>query len=88
MLTYTACKNAKAEQKQCKNFDGGGAYLLVRPNGSKLWQLKYSYLGKGKTCSIGKYPEVSLSPEKPLNPVQKLKYPPAGIPEIRIWPPE
>jgi integrase len=60
MLTDTACKNAKAEQKQCKRFDGGGLYLLVRPNGSKLWQLKYRYLGKEKTFSIGKYPDVSL----------------------------
>ena len=60
-LNNTACKNAKAESKQYKRFDGGGLYLLVRTNGTKLWQLKYRYLGKEKTLSIGQYPIVSLS---------------------------
>ena len=59
-LTNTSCKNAKPKNQQYKKFDGGGLYLLVRPNGSKLWQLKYRYLGKEKTLSIGKYPDVSL----------------------------
>ncbi len=60
-LTNTACKNAKPEQKQYKRFDGGGLYLLVTPTGSKLWRLKYRYLNKEKTLSIGGYPEVSLA---------------------------
>ncbi len=60
-LTNTACKNAKPEKKQYKRFDGGGLYLLVRPNGSKLWQLKYRYLGTEKTLSIGPYPSVKLA---------------------------
>lgn len=60
-LTDTACKNAKQKAKQYKRFDGGGLYLLVRPNGSKLWQIKYRYLGTEKTLSIGSYPEVGLA---------------------------
>ncbi len=60
-LTNTACKNAQPKDKQYKLFDGGGLYLLVRPNNSKLWQLKYRYLGKEKTFSIGKYPDVGLA---------------------------
>ena len=60
-LTNTACKNAKPEKKQYKRFDGGGLYLLVRPNGSKLWQLKYRYLGTEKTLSIGSYPTIGLA---------------------------
>lgn len=60
-LTNTACKNAKPESKQYKRFDGGGLYLLVRPNGSKLWQMKYRYLGTEKTLSIGQYPYVMLA---------------------------
>lgn len=60
-LTDRACKTAKAESKQTKLFDGGGLYLLVRPNGSKLWQMKYRYLGTEKTLSIGPYPIISLA---------------------------
>lgn len=36
-------------------------FLLVNPNGSKLWRLKYRYDGKEKTLSFGAYPDVSLS---------------------------
>lgn len=60
-LSDIACKNAKPKEGQYKLFDGGGLYLLVRPNGSKLWQLKYRFLNKEKTLSIGQYPLVSLA---------------------------
>ena len=60
-LSDIACKNAKSKDKQYKKFDGGGLYLLVKPNGSKLWRLKYRYLGKEKTLSIGQYPLISLA---------------------------
>ena len=32
----------------------------MRPNGSKLWQMRYRFAGKEKTYSIGQYPEISL----------------------------
>lgn len=57
-LTDTACKNAKPAEKPYKRFDGGGLYLEVMPNGSKLWRLKYRYLGKEKRISLGSYPHV------------------------------
>lgn len=38
--TDKAIKNAKAEAKPYKLFDGGGLYLEVMPAGSKLWRLK------------------------------------------------
>ena len=60
-LTDTACKNAKAKNKSYKRFDGGGLYLEVMPNGSKLWRLKYRYLGKERRLSIGGYPLVTLA---------------------------
>ncbi len=59
-LTDKACKNAKPASKQYKLTDGAGLYLLVKPNGSKIWQMKYSFLGNEKTFSIGQYPLVSL----------------------------
>ncbi|MPZ44140.1 MAG: DUF4102 domain-containing protein [Betaproteobacteria bacterium] len=59
-LTATAIKNARATEKPLKLFDGGGMFLLVNPNGSRWWRLKYRYLGKEKQLSLGTYPEVSL----------------------------
>lgn len=60
-LTDIQCKNAKPKDKAYKLFDGGGLYLLVKPSGTRLWRLKYRYLGKEKTFSIGPYPVVSLA---------------------------
>lgn len=60
-LTDKKCKLAKPEDRQYKLFDGGGLYLLVRPNGSKLWQLKYRFLKKEKVLSIGEYPTIGLA---------------------------
>jgi integrase len=47
--------------KPFKLFDGGGLHLLVKPNGSKLWRLKYRANGRENTLSLGKYPAVSLA---------------------------
>lgn len=35
-------------------------FLLVKPNGSRLWRLKYRFAGKEKLLALGSYPEVSL----------------------------
>lgn len=35
-------------------------YLLVKPNGSKLWRLKYRFGGIEKSLSLGRYPETTL----------------------------
>lgn len=53
-------RNAKPEAKPRKITDSGGLYLLVKPNGSKLWQMKYQYHGKAKVLSFGPYPLISL----------------------------
>lgn len=60
MLTETAIRNAKATEKPAKLFDGGGLYLLVKPQGSRLWRLKYRIQGREKLLAVGNYPEVSL----------------------------
>ncbi len=60
MLTETAVRAAKATEKPAKLFDGGGLYLLVNPQGSRLWRLKYRVHGKEKLLAIGAYPDVSL----------------------------
>ena len=53
-------KNAKPAEKPFKLNDGKGLYLYINRNGGKLWRFDFSYNGKRKTLSIGKYPTVSL----------------------------
>ena len=60
MLTNAGIKNAKPAAKPYKMADSQGLYLLVRPNGSKHWHLKYRIGGKERKLSFGAYPEVSL----------------------------
>jgi len=60
-LTNLEIQKAKAAKKPYKLADGGGLFLLVKANGSKLWQQKYRYLGKERLLSHGPYPEVSLA---------------------------
>lgn len=59
-LTDKKIKSLKPDAKQKKVSDGKGLYLLVHPNGSKYWKLKYRINKKEKTLSIGVYPEVTL----------------------------
>lgn len=60
MLNDTQIRNLKPETKPKKYADGGGLFLYIPPNGSKLWRLAYSFNGKAKLLSFGKYPIVSL----------------------------
>ena len=41
--------------------DAGGLFLLVKPNGSKLWRVKFRMHGREKLLSLGSYPEVGLA---------------------------
>jgi len=54
------CKQAKPREKQYKLADGGGLYLLVKPNGNKHWRLKYRIHKKEKLLAIGPYPLITL----------------------------
>lgn len=60
LLTELQIRSAKAAEKPIKLFDSGGLYLLVNPNGSRWWRLKYRYGGKERGISLGVYPDVSL----------------------------
>lgn len=59
-LTDIIAKNAKSQKAQYKLFDEKGLFLLVAPNGSKYWRMKYRFDGKEKLLSFGTYPETSL----------------------------
>jgi hypothetical protein len=51
----------QAERARIQLTDGAGLYLLVKPNGRKLWRLNYAYLGKQRTLSFGAWPDVGLA---------------------------
>lgn len=56
-----AARKAKPQTKAYKIADGKGLYLLVNPNGGKLWRYDYAHEGKRKTLSLGAYPEITLA---------------------------
>jgi integrase len=60
MLTVTEIRAVKPQDKPRKLSDGGGLYLLINPNGSLWWRLKYRFDGREKLLSLGVYPHVSL----------------------------
>lgn len=60
-LSDVKVRSAKPEAKAYKLTDGEGMVLLVHPNGSKYWRLRYRFGGKEKMLALGKYPEVSLA---------------------------
>lgn len=61
MLTDTEIRKAKSAEKPQKISDGHGLFLLVTPQGSKLWRLAYRFSGKQKTLAIGEYPTIGLA---------------------------
>jgi hypothetical protein len=63
MLTDKTIGNLKPQpdRKAYKKSDGEGLYLLVTPEGSKLWHLAYRFAGKQKTIALGSYPVVTLA---------------------------
>lgn len=60
-LSDTSIRNAKPRTKPYKMSDGEGLFLLVMPNGSKYWRLKYFFGGKEKLLALGVYPDVPLA---------------------------
>ncbi len=53
-------RTAKPKNKTYRISDGGGLYMLVRPDGAKWWRLDYTFEGKRKTLSLGVYDRVTL----------------------------
>jgi hypothetical protein len=47
-LTDAKVRAAKPDEKPYKLADSGNMFLLVHPNGSRYWRLRYRFLGKEK----------------------------------------
>ena len=61
MLTQFAVQKAAPADKPYKVFDGNGLFLLVKPNGKKLWRFRYHFAGKENLLAFGSYPEITLA---------------------------
>ena len=71
-FTDAQARYATKRATDYKLADGEGLHLLVRPNGSKLWRLKYRFDGKEKLLSFGAYPDVSLGDARLKRAASKL----------------
>lgn len=72
-LTDTAIRKIKPTDKSYKLTDCSGLYLLIKPNGSKLWYMKYRIDGKEKKLAFGPYPDVSLFKARQLRDAARAK---------------
>ena len=72
-LSDTKIKRAKPKEKMYKMFDGDGLYLEVKPNGRKIWRIKYRLFGKERTYTIGDYPTITLSQARAITREIKQK---------------
>ena len=61
MLTTLQIKSAKPTAHAFKLADTGGLFLLVQPNGSKLWRYKFRLNGVEGLQALGAFPQVSLA---------------------------
>jgi len=60
-LTDTEIKNAKPKEKKYTLSDGNGLQLLIKPDGKKIWEIRFTVDRKAKTTTAGSYPAVTLS---------------------------
>lgn len=56
----TVYRVAKPRDKEYFINDGGGLYLVVGKNGTKIWKFIFSFEGKRKKLSFGVYPDTTL----------------------------
>ncbi|WP_294136942.1 integrase arm-type DNA-binding domain-containing protein [Sphingobium sp.] len=61
MLTYIQINAAKPRAKAWNLTDSQNLYLVIQPNGSKLWRFNYRFLDKQKKLHLGGWPTVSLA---------------------------
>lgn len=71
-LTTLQISQANPRDKDYKLADAGGLYLLVRPNGAKLWKHKLRINGREQKLSYGAFPLVSLKEARAKRDENKL----------------
>jgi integrase len=66
-LTDTAIKNAKPKDKEYTLPDGNGLQLNIKPDGRKVWEIRYTVEGKAKKTTAGSYPETPLATQNKID---------------------
>ena len=61
----------KALKEKGKHSDGGGLFIQVTQTGSKLWRLKYRFVGREKIFSLGVYPHITLAKARAMRDTAK-----------------
>lgn len=82
-LTDIEIRHSNQRDREWKLTDSGGLYLLIRPNGSKLWRLKYRVKGKEQKLSFGSYPSISLKEARVLRDQARAEIGRGGDPARR-----
>lgn len=59
-LTDTEIKNSKPTTKDYTLSDGSGLQLVVKADGRKIWEIRYTFDGKARKTTAGAYPIVTL----------------------------
>jgi integrase len=60
-LTDTEIKNAKPKEKNYTKPDGNGLQLVIKTNGTKIWEIRFTLNGNPRKTTYGQYPHVSLA---------------------------
>ena len=62
LLSDVKIRKVVVQDKEYHLSDGGGLSLTVKPNGSKLWTMRYTspITKKRRKTSFGNYPKISL----------------------------
>ncbi|MBV5348115.1 integrase arm-type DNA-binding domain-containing protein [bacterium] len=72
-LTDTEIKTAKTRDKEYSIPDGNGLQLIIKPDGRKVWEIRYTIDGKPKKTTAGTYPTVTLSDARKKRDEYKTK---------------
>ena len=60
-ISEVKLQNLKAQDKIYRESDGGGLFVAVLTDGSKIWRLRYQLVDKQEIVTLGKYPKYSLA---------------------------
>lgn len=60
-LTDASIKAMRPTPNRTRKSDGGGLFIDVAPNGSKVFRLAYRFAGQQRTLVVGAFPETKLA---------------------------
>ena len=58
-LSHVTIRYTKPKAKPFKLADG--LFLVIQPNGGKLWRYRYRFRGVERSLSIGRFPKVTIA---------------------------